>query len=256
MPRSLLSRSLEPLVSILWGLFIAASVWLAIVWLAPINAATLGFLRDEGAPALSNVPLRTAVLLLAQNADLIWLGFAVVNLHLVIAASSGLVAARAWLACTAGSALLLGWLNVKTRLPFGGMAFNDGLGTKLFGVPLGWPLLWATLVIAAREAVLWARPRMSHAGVSGLSAIVIFATLLNVEPTARHHRGWWDWFLESPRNPSGVHLAAWAAWLIWPWLVVFFMREKEVALGVAPRSVRPAVILAVLNGIALAARFR
>ena len=256
MSRNLLSRSLEPLVAILWGLFIASSVWLAVVWLAPLNSTTLGFAMEEGAPLPPNAAFRAAVLLLAQNADLIWFALAVVSLHLVITASNGLAAARAWLAFTAGSALLLGWLNVTTRIPFGAMAFGDGLGGKLFGVPIGWPLLWAALVIAAREAVLWAKPRLSHASVSLVSALVVLATIANVEPTVRHSRGWWDWFLDTPRNPSGVHVWAWVAWFIWPWLVVFSMREKDVVAGVAPRTVRPMIILAVLNVVALLARFR
>lgn len=256
MPLSLLSRSLEPLVAILWALFLAASVWLAVVWLTPINAVTLGFSMEEGATPPTHAAFRSAVHLLAQNADLIWLGFAVVNLHLVITATNGLTAARAWLAFTAGSALLLGWLNEGTRIPFGAMAFGDGLGGKLFGVPVGWPLLWAALVIAAREAVLWAKPRLSHAGVSFFAALVVLVTIANLEPMARHSRGWWDWFLDTPRNPSGVHLWAWFAWFIWPWLVVFSMREKDVVAGVAPRTVRPMMILLILNAVALIARFR
>lgn len=256
MHRSLLSRSLEPIVAILWGLLIAASVWLAVVWLVPINATTLGFSMVEGAPPPANADFLSAVALLAQNADLIWLGLAVVNLHLMITATNGLRSARAWLGFTAGSAFVLGWLNTSSRLPFGAMAFGEGLGGKLLGVPLGWPLLWATLIIAAREAVLWARPRLGHAKVSLASALIVLATIANVEPAARHLRGWWDWFLDTPRNPSGVHLWAWAAWLVWPWFVVFSMREKDVIAGVAPRTVRPVIILAVLNAIALAARFR
>ena len=74
MSRSLLSRSLEPLVAILWGLFLAASVWLAVVWLAPINGPALGFSMEENAPLPPNAAFLAAVLLLAQNADLIWLG--------------------------------------------------------------------------------------------------------------------------------------------------------------------------------------
>ncbi len=256
MPRTLLSRSLEPLVAILWGLLIAASVWLAVVWLAPINDVMLGFFYHEGAVPPPNAGLRTAVLILAQNADLLWLGLAVVNLHLVVTAANGIRSARAWLGFTAGSAFVLGVLNITTHLPFGGMSFGSGLGGKFLGVPIGWPLLWTAIIIAAREAVLWMKPRLSHAMVSLYSALLVLATIANLEPTARHTRGWWDWFIDTPRNASGVHAWAWAAWFLWPWLVLFSMRERDVVSASAPRTVRPMVILIVLNTVALIARFR
>ena len=256
MPRTLLSRSLEPLVAILWGLLIAASVWLAVVWLAPINDVVLGFFYHEGAVPPPNAGLRTAVLILAQNADLLWLGLAVVNLHLVVTAANGIRSARAWLGFTAGSAFVLGVLNITTHLPFGGMSFGSGLGGKFLGVPIGWPLLWTAIIIAARETVLWMKPRLSHALVSLYSALLVLATIANVEPTARHTRGWWDWYLDTPRNGSGVHVWAWAAWFLWPLLVLFSMRERDVVSASAPRTVRPMVILIVLNTVALIARFR
>lgn len=252
----MLSRSLEPLVAILWGLLIAASVWLAVVWLVPVNEVTLGFFHHEGAVPPPNVGLRTAVLLLAQNADLLWLGLAVVNLHLVVTAANGIRSARAWLGFTAGSAFVLGVLNTTTHLPFGGMSFGSGLGGKFLGVPIGWPLLWTAVIIAAREAVLWMKPRLSHAAVSLYSAVLVLATIANLEPTARHNRGWWDWYLDTPRNISGVHVWAWVAWFLWPWLVLFSMRERDVVSAAAPRTVRPMLILIVLNTVALIARFR
>ncbi len=256
MARTLISRSLEPLVAILWGLFIAVSLWFAVVWLAPIDAVTLGFKLEPDAPPPPNAEFLSALLLLAHNADIIWLAFAVVNLHLVITTTNGLASARAWLGFTAGSAFLLGWLNVTTQIPFGGMAFGSGFGGKFLGVPVGWPLLWATLIIAAREAVLWVRPRMSHAAVSALAALLVFITLANLEPSVRHTRGWWDWFADSPRNPSNIHPWTWAAWFLWPWLILFAMREKDVVSSVTPRTPKPFIILTVLNAVALIARFR
>ena len=256
MPRTLLARSLEPIVAILWLLLLAASLWLALVWLAPINAATLGFSMEENAQPPRHAAFLTALALLAQNADLIWLALALVNLHLLITATNGITPARAWLTFTAGSAFLLGCLNNTTHIPFGGMAYGHGLGAKLLGVPIGWPLLWAVLVISAREALLWAKPRLSHTCVALLSATIVLATIANLEPTARHARGWWDWYLHTPRNPTTVHPWAWLAWLIWPLLVLYSMREKNVVAGAAPRTARPLIILAILNTIALLARLR
>ena len=48
----------------------------------------------------------------------------------------------------------------------------------------------------------------------------------------------------------------WAAWFAGPWLMAFAMREKNVLSGVASRSLKPVVIMASLNAIALAARLR
>ena len=53
-------RALEPLVAILWGLFIAASVWFALVWIGPIDAVTLGFKFEPDAPPPPNAAFMPA----------------------------------------------------------------------------------------------------------------------------------------------------------------------------------------------------
>ena len=254
MPRSLVSRSLEPLVAVLWGVFLVWTAWLAVVWIAPVGANALGFV--EGAPAPPNADLRGAVLLLANHADLIWLVLAVMNLHLVLTRAHGLQTARAWLAFSAGGALALGALNVRTGLPFGRLYFGEALGPKGFGVPSGWLLLWAVLVMSAREVVLRLRPRTSHAGVAAVTAVLVLLTVINIEWPARFIRGWWVWQSADARSPSGVPWMNWAAWFAAPWLMAFAMREKTVLSGVASRSWKPVVFLASVNAIALAARLR
>jgi uncharacterized membrane protein len=240
----------------MWSLAVVASVWLALVWLGPINASTLGFSQTPDAPLPSNFELRKAVLMLASNADLIWIFVALVNLHVGVMRVSGLATARAWLGLAAGSAAFIGLLNMRTQIPLGGMSFGDGLGAKFLGVAVGWPLFWGMLMIAAREAVIWARPRISHAAASFGAAVVALVTIANLEPGARHMRGWWDWFIDLPRNPSGVHPSAWATCFLWPWLMLFLMRENDVVSGATPRTARPAILLGVLNAVALIARFR
>ena len=128
MPRSLVSRSLEPLVAVLWGVFLVWTVWLAVVWIAPVGANALGFV--DGASVPPNADLRGAVLLLANHADVIWLVLAMMNLHLVLTRAHGLRTARAWLAFSAGGALVLGVLNAKTGLPFGRLYFGEALGSE------------------------------------------------------------------------------------------------------------------------------
>lgn len=251
MPRSLVSRSLEPLVGVLWGVFLVWSAWLAVVWITPLGAIALGF--EGNAPAPKNADLRRAVLILAQNADLVWLALATMNLHLVLTRAHSLRTARAWLAFSAGGALLLGVLNVHLGVPFGRMHFGAALGAQFLGVALGWVLLWAVLMMAAREAVLWMRPRASHRLVAILTAAVVLLTVLNLEWPARFVRGWWVW---QGRETGGFPWLKWLAWLVWPGLMAFAMREKNVASAAVARSGRPVIILAVLNAIALATRLR
>lgn len=238
----------------LWGVFLVWTAWLAVVWVSPVGAHALGFV--EGAPAPPNADLRNAVLLLANHADLIWLTLAAVNLHLVLTRAHGLPTARAWLAFSAGGAFLLGALNATTGLPFGRLYFGEALGTKMLGVTPGWLLLWAVLVMSAREVVLRLRPRASHAGVAIFTALLVLLTVINLEWPARFIRGWWVWQSGDARSPSGVPLMNWTAWFAGAWLMAFAMREKNVLSGVASRSLKPIVILASVHAIALAARLR
>jgi uncharacterized membrane protein len=207
-------------------------------------------------PLPPNADLRKAVLLLANNADWIWLMLAVMNLHLVLSRAHGLLTARAWLAFSAGGALVLGALNAVTGLPFGRLYFGEALGAKALGVTPGWLLLWAVMVMSAREVVLRLRPRASHAFVAAATAVLVFLTAVNLEWPARFIRGWWVWQSGDARSPSGVPWMNWVAWFAGPWLMAFAMREKTVLSGVKMRSMKPVVILSSLNAIALAGRLR
>ena len=254
MLRSLVSRSLEPLVAVLWGVFLVWTLWLAVVWIAPVGSNALGLV--EGAPIPPYADFRRAALLLADNADVVWLALAVMNLHLVLTRAHGLRTARAWLAFSAGGALVLGVLNARTGMLFGRLNFGAALGVKLLGVALGWMLLWAVLVMSAREAVLWMRPRTSHRAVAMLTAAAVVLTVFNLEWPARFIRGWWVWQGDDVRNALGVPWRNWPAWFVWPGLMAFAMREKDVLSGIVARSGKPVIILAAMNAIALAARLQ
>ena len=242
------------MVAILWGLFLAWSLWVAAVWTVGIGPAWLGFSVETPHPP--NEDLRTAVLLLADNADVAWMVLAVMNLHLVITNTNGVSTARAWLGFTTGSAFVLGWINAHLGIPFGRLAFGGTLGMQFAGVPAGWLLSWSILVMSARESVLWARPKAGHGAVAALAAAAVFLTMVNIEQPARFVRGWWVWHASDPRTATPMPWWGWFAWLAWPWLAAFAMREKSVVSAAARRPVRPVVILLVLNGIALAARIR
>jgi len=254
MPRSLVSRSLEPLVALLWGVFLVWTAWLAAVWIVPIGTNVLGFIPDQPPP--HNADFRGALLLFAKHADVAWLALAVMNLHLVLTRAHGLRTARAWLAFSGGAAFVLALLSAGWSRQLGWIYFGEALGVKLLGVAVGWVLLWAVLVMGAREAVLWARPRMSHRNVAVVTAAVVLLTMLNIEWPARFIRGWWLWQSGDASSPAIAPPLRWLAWFVWPGLMAFAMREKDVLSGVAVRSTKPAVILTVLNTIAVAARIR
>jgi len=254
MPRSLVSRSLEPLVALLWGVFLVWTAWLAAVWFVPVGQNALGFIPDRPPPP--NADFRSAVLLFAKYADVAWLTLAVMNLHLVLTRAHGLRTARAWLAFSGGAAGVLGLLHAGWSQQLGWIYFGEALGVKVAGVAVGWVLLWAVLVMGAREAVLWAGPRLSHRSVALVTAVVVLVTMLNIEWPARFIRGWWVWQPDDARSPVVAPPLRWLAWFVWPGLMAFAMREKDVLSGVAARSAKPVVILAALNAIALAARLR
>ena len=251
MPRSLVSRSLEPLVAVLWSIFIVWTAWLAVVWILPVGASALGL--ADGAAVPKNEDLRRAALLLANHADLVWLALAAMNLHLQLTRAHGLRTAREWLAFSAGGALVIALVNMKTGVVFGSLYFGAALGAKFLGVALGWVLLWAVLVIGARGAVLWMRPRASHALTAILTAVAVLITVSNLEWSARFVRGWWVW---QQSDLGGVPWQFWVTWFVGPGLMAFAMREKDVASAAAGRSTKPVFVLAALNVIALAARLR
>jgi hypothetical protein len=254
MSRSFLARSLEPLVAILWGLFLLWTAWVAVVWVTAIGAASMGFVPGEPPPP--NAELRRAVVLLAKHADVAWLALAVMNVHLVVIRAHGLATARTWLAIPLGGSLVLGLVNASFGKPFGWFFFGDALGAAPMDVAVGWVLLWAFLVVGARQAVLWARPRASHSMVAILTGVVVFVTVLNLESPARFVRGWWVWHSGSARQPAPVPWSNWFTWAVIPWLMAVVMREKDVLSAVAARSVKPVVAIALLNAVALAARAR
>jgi hypothetical protein len=254
MSRSLLARSLEPMVAILWGLFLLWSVWVAVVWIAPVGANSLGLVPGGSPPPYAD--LRKAVLLMANHADVAWLALGLMNVHLVVISTNGIRTARSWLATSAGGALLLGWVNASIGLPFGWCFFGGAMGTTFLGVAVGWVLLWGFLVLGARAAVLWARPRAGHSSAALLTGAVVLLTMLNVEWPARFVRGWWVWHSGATRAPVGVPWTNWLAWALMPTLMAMVMRERDVVSGVASRSVKPAVAIALFNAVALAARAR
>lgn len=269
MSRSLLARSLEPLVAISWGIFLVWTAWMAVVWIVPINHHFLSLPLDaptnwsreatsyvEDRPQPPHADLRRAILVLAENAELTWLALALIQLHLVVISTNGVNTARTWLAIAAGGAFLLGAANHAFGIPFGWMFFSKVLGAQLLGVPLGWLLLWIVLLIAAREAVLRLWPRAGHLSITSAAAAAVLLTVLNLYPIAENKRAWWVWHAGNIHQPATAPWWSWIGWFSAAWLMLFLMREKSVAAAAARRSIKPLTILLLLNVVALATHIR
>ena len=228
------------------------TAWVAVVWILPIGESSPGLSPEQGRQ--SHAELLSALLLMAKYADIAWLSLALMNLHLIVMSRDGLRTARLWLALSGGGALVLALVNGWLGMPFGWFFFGEALGAGLMGVSIGWVLLGAVLVIGARETALWARPHASHSSVAVMTAALVLLTVVNVEWPARFIRGWWLWHSGAARNPVPVPWSNWVAWFVWPGLIAFAMRERDVLSGVAARSGKPVVVLGLLNTIAFTAR--
>jgi hypothetical protein len=267
MRRSLLAQSLEPLVAISWGLFLIWSVWLGLVWTLGISQQWLGLpiaqSADWGAgtaalvqdaPPPPHADLRRAVLVLADHAELAWFSLALIQIHLHVIASNGVNTARTWLGIAVGGAFLLAAANRAFGVPFGWMHFSPVMGAQFLGVPLGWLLLWAVLLIGSREAVARVWRRGSHGAVAAAGAAVVVLTLANLHPIAREGRAWWFWHTGSVREPAATPWWFWLSCGLAAWVLLWLIRERTVLAGAAERSAKPLVILGLLNLAALAAR--
>jgi len=207
----------------------------------------------QDAPAPPNADLRRAVLLLAQNAELAWLVLALIQVHLHVVASNGVNTARVWLAVALGGSLLLAAVNRAYGIPFGWLHFTRVLGAQFFGVPLGWVLLWAVLLIGSREAMLhlWKRP--GHLALAGASAAVVTLTFLNLHQIARVDvRAWWFWHTGNVLQSAQTPWFFWLSIFLASWGLVALMRERSVVSAAAQRSAKPLAVVGLLNLAALA----
>jgi hypothetical protein len=250
MSRSLLARSLEPLVATLWGFLLAWTVLLAIVWVGCVDARHLSdWVQNEG--------LRKTLIVLVESAVPAWLALALANLHLALTRAEGLATTRRWLGLGFVAAFAFGLLATRfglsgTRLHF--IEITDRLGPKLTGIPIGWPLLWIVLAVGGRELVLWVRPRASHLVTVLAGAVLVGLAFLNLEPLAAASRWqWWYWYrgaMLTEASPPWLFLLAFAAALGW------LMRETALGRETRARSRRPAIVFLLLNLLLLATHLR
>jgi uncharacterized membrane protein len=241
------ASAFEPLVSGLWIFYVLVSLLIAAVW-------TLGWGERSVEAAVSNPDLRATLVWLLAQIDLLWITLAAANVYLCLAASVGLATARKWALFLIGGTIALAWVSSVTGVPLGRIHYGPALGFKVGPVPLGLPLLWFSVVIGAREAILRLLPRASHGGLAAGVGILAFLTDLNLEPSAAKWRAFWFWSAASPAQPPifDAPLSGSIAWGVLAGLLTLTFRELDVVQASRKRPWQPVVILAICNAVFLA----
>ncbi|MEI9898757.1 MAG: carotenoid biosynthesis protein [Chthoniobacter sp.] len=245
---SLLARGLEPFISGLWILYLLVSLLIAAVWTFGIGEGSL----EKG---ISNPDLRATLVLLLAHADLGWITLAAANVYFSLAGSLGLATARRWALLILGSVIAFAWLSVAAGLPLGAIRYGAALGLKFGPVPLGLPLLWFSVIIGAREALVRCWPRLGHAALAAGVGGVALLTDLNLEPLAAKWRGYWFWQAASPALPPVFDppITGSIAWGVLAAVIAFGLREREVVASTQKRGWKPVVVLAIFWAVFLAA---
>jgi uncharacterized membrane protein len=228
MPRSsrdnLLARTLEPFVASLWILFVIVSVLVGLVW-------TMGIGEGNLERWVSNADLRAALTWLLAHLDLAWITLAAANAYLSLVGTVGLSTARPWALGIVVAVTVAAWVSVGTGIPFGHIRYGSALGLKMGPVPLGLPLLWFSIIIGAREAVLWFRPRWGQVPLAIAVGALAIITDWNLEFLAARLRGFWFWSGVGPGEPP-VYDFPWSGTLAWgviSGVITFALRELHVS---------------------------
>jgi uncharacterized membrane protein len=138
------------------------------------------------------------------------IGFALSVGH--AAATRGARTALGLVAVFTGGGLAVEAVGVATGFPFGGYAYTDALGPRLFGVPLVVPLAWAWMAWPA-----WlAATRLTRGSVQriGLAALALATWDLFLDPQMVA-AGYWHWSGVGAHLPGvpGVPVLNYLGWL-------------------------------------------
>jgi hypothetical protein len=201
--------------------------------------------QDVPMPAYAD--FRKAILVLATHAELAWFALALIQLHLHVISVNGVNTGRTWLGITVLGAFLLASVNRAFGFPFGWMFFTKVLGSQFFGVPLGWVLLWAVLLIGSREAMLRILPKASHLRLTTAATGLVLLTMVNLHTVARDMRAWWFWYGANVRDAVPTPWFFWVFWTAAAWGLAFLLREHRVADSMAGRSIKPVIVMGLLN---------
>jgi uncharacterized membrane protein len=245
---SLLARGLEPFIAGLWILFVLVSLLVAAVWSFGIGESSLE-------KWISNPDLRAAVVWMLAHLDLGWITLAAANVYLSLVGSVGLATARRWALLILGGVIVLAWISTGAGVPLGRIRYGAALGLKLGPVPLGLPLLWLSVIIGAREALLRFLPRLRHGLLAAGVGVLALLTDLNLEPLAAKWRGFWFWRGASPTLPPVFDppIIESLAWGLLAALIALALRESDVVASARKRPWQPMVTLAIFNAVFLVA---
>lgn len=246
--RSLIARWLEPLVSGLWIFFLVWTAWIAVVWAFAIGDSTVAGWTGNGG-------LRAVLGRLIAIGDFVWITLAAANVHLWLAETEGLGTARRWALIVGGGAAVLGVASALGGFPLGPIQYSSQLGMKFGPLPAGLPLLWFSVVIGARQAVLRCWPGAAHWQLALATGVLVVLTDANLEPVAAKLRAFWLWRSTVPAEPP-LFSPPWtnyAAWFLAASVLTFLLREDRVAGRRRVNAMRPIVIFLLLNAVFLAA---
>lgn len=238
--------------TLLWPLFIACSLLVALVWVSGFGAATVA--DPDFASKVPNRDLRAALELFTRVLDPLWIVLGAVNLYLGLAQSEGLAAARPWSAAIFLAGCTIPTASALTGLPLGPVHFPTNLGLKLGSVPFALPFLWILIVIGSRELALRVFPRLAHHWCAGLAGVCCALTSVLLDPVAWKYRAWWLWYPAQLDAPGHLPWTAPLTWLIAGTALAFFMRSTRVLPRGATRPFTPTAIYLIFHAVFLLTR--
>ncbi len=196
--------------------------------------------------------LRFALIQFIGYCDVVWVVLAAVLSYLALVRNEGLAVARRWsLVLLAGSASLAA-IGALTGFPFGPFIYTGRFGWRILGVvPFAVPLLWLTVVVCARYAVLVLRPAASRWQLALGTGFLSLLTDLNLEPVAWKVRAYWLWYPQQSGAQAYPPLQNYATWFVAATLLALAFPSRGVDRSAAPRDRQAVTILALLNGVYL-----
>jgi uncharacterized membrane protein len=243
-----IGRALQPLAVMLWVFFLVVSVAAGVVWAFGIGDAHL-------AEWVGNKDLSLTLQWMVRWLDFTWIVLGAINVYVCLAAREGLGQVRAWTMMVFVGVLALVMASNFSGYPLGRIQYSVQLGPKIGLVPIGLPFLWLTLFGGARETALRLFPKISYGQAALIAALLVLLLDLSLEPLAAKLRGWWFWRATEAGQPPTftAPLLTSLAWGLAGWLTALQLRERDVVGSARPRSWRPVVVLAVFQGVFLAA---
>ncbi len=238
---------LAVLATVLWPLFLACSVLVALGWGSGFGA---GMLADpDFARRVPSADLRAALGLFSRVLDPVWITLGAVNSYLALVRTEGLATARRWCGMVLVAGFIIGAASAATSMPLGPVFFPANLGMKLGPVPFALPFLWLLIVIGARETVLRIFPRLAHGVCAALTGVCCAGTSLLLDPIAWKYRAWWLWYPAQFDAPDHTPWSAHLTWLLAGSALAFAMRSPHVAPRVVVRPMAPILGFLILDAV-------